>query len=102
MGVTHTHIGGHVRRRPRQPRPLPLRELDANGVTAVSYYTLAGGVMTFTHTEVPPQARGGGIASRLIAGALEAARARGLKIVVRCPFVGAYLAKHPEFNDLLA
>ena len=35
-------------------------ELDANGVTAVSYYTLAGGVMTFTHTEVPPQARGGG------------------------------------------
>jgi len=77
-------------------------ELDANGVTAVSYYTLAGGVMTFTHTEVPPQARGGGIASRLIAGALEAARARGLKIVVRCPFVGAYLGKHPEFNDLLA
>jgi predicted GNAT family acetyltransferase len=77
-------------------------ELDANGATAVSYYTLAGGVMTFTHTEVPLQARGGGIASRLIAGALEAARARGLKIVVRCPFVGAYLAKHPEFNDLLA
>ncbi len=77
-------------------------ELEANGVTAVSYYTLAGGVMTFTHTEVPPQARGTGIASRLIAGALEAARARGLKIAVRCPFVGAYLDKHPEFNDLLA
>ena len=81
----------------RQPYPL-----DAQRVTAVSYYTLAGGVMTFTHTEVPPQARGGGIASRLIAGALEAARARGLKIVARCPFVGAYLGKHPEFNDLLA
>ena len=77
-------------------------ELDANGVTAVSYYRLADGVMTFTHTEVPPQARGVGIASRLIAGALEAARARGLKIAVRCPFVSAYLGKHPEFNDLLA
>jgi len=77
-------------------------ELDANGVTAVSYYRLAGGVMTFTHTEVPPEARGAGIASRLIAGALEAARARGLKIAVRCAFVGAYLAKHPEFDDLLA
>jgi predicted GNAT family acetyltransferase len=101
LGVTHTHIASMpaaVRDNPALSR----FELDANGVTAVSYYTLAGVVMTFTHTEVPPQARGGGIASRLIAGALEAARARGLKIVVRCPFVGAYLGKHPEFNDLLA
>ena len=77
-------------------------ELEAKGVTAVSYYTLAGGVMTFTHTEVPPQVRGTGIASRLFAGALEAARARGLKIAVRCPFLSAYLGKHPAFNDLLA
>jgi len=51
---------------------------------------------------VPPQARGGGTASRLIAGALQAARARGLKIVPRCSFVSAYLAKHPEFQDLVA
>jgi predicted GNAT family acetyltransferase len=53
-------------------------ELDANGVKAVANYTIAGNVITFTHTEVPPQARGGGTASRLIAGALQAARARGL------------------------
>src|ERR1017187_7311331 len=91
---------GHACCRPRQP--LSRFELDADGVMAVSYYRLAGDVMTFTHTEVPPEARGAGIASRLIAGALEAARARGLKIVVRWPFVSAYLAKHPEFNDLLA
>ena len=77
-------------------------ELDANGVTAVANYKIADGVITFTHTEVPPQARGGGTASRLIAGALEAARARGLKVVAHCSFVRAYLAKHPEFQDLLA
>ena len=51
-------------------------ELDAGGVTAVAYYKLADGVITFTHTEVPPHAQGAGIASSLIAGALEAARAR--------------------------
>ena len=77
-------------------------ELDADGVTAMANYKLAGNVITFTHTEVPPQARHGGIASRLIEGALEAVRARGLKIVPRCSFVRAYLEKHPEFHDLLA
>ena len=77
-------------------------ELDADGVTAVANYRLAGGVMTFTHTEVPPHARGEGIASRLIAGALAAVRARELKVVARCSFVSAYIERHPEFRDLLA
>jgi predicted GNAT family acetyltransferase len=77
-------------------------ELDANGVTAVANYTLGGGLITFTHTEVPPEARGHGIASRLIGGALEAARTRRLSVAARCAFVSAYLDRHPEFRDLLA
>jgi uncharacterized protein len=77
-------------------------ELDVNGATAVANYQLKGGVMTITHTEVPAQARHGGIASQLIAGALQAARARGLKIVPRCSFVKAYVDEHPEVRDLLA
>jgi predicted GNAT family acetyltransferase len=44
---------------------------------------------------------GHGIGSELVRGALEAARARGLKVVPKCPFVAAYMAKHPQFNDLL-
>jgi uncharacterized protein len=77
-------------------------ELDAGGVPAVANYKLGDGVITFTHTEVPARARGGGIASRLIAGALQAARVRKLTVVAHCSFVRAYLAKHPEFHDLLA
>jgi predicted GNAT family acetyltransferase len=77
-------------------------ELDADGVTAVANYRLDGRVMTFTHTEVPPLARHGGIASHLIEGALAAVRARGLKIVPRCSFVKAYVDKHPQTHDLLA
>lgn len=76
-------------------------ELDADGHTAVAYYQLAPGVITFTHTEVPPALSGRGIGSRLARGALEAARARGLKVVAKCPFVSAYMGKHSEFNDLL-
>jgi predicted GNAT family acetyltransferase len=58
--------------------------------------------MTFTHTETPQRLRGRGIASRLVHGALEAVRARGLKVVPRCSFVANYVARHREFDDLLA
>ena len=77
-------------------------ELDVDGGTAVANYTVADGVITFTHTEVPLPARGAGVASRLIQSALEMVRALGLKVVARCCFVRAYLAKHPEFRDLVA
>jgi uncharacterized protein len=77
-------------------------ELDADGATAFLNYRLAGNVMTLDHTETPVAARGRGIASQLVDGVLRQARARGLKIVPRCPFVTAYLGKHPEYRDLLA
>ncbi len=77
-------------------------ELDAGGVTAFMKYRLNGGVLTLDHTETPVEARGRGIASRLVKAVLDEARRRGLKIVPRCPFVSAYLAKHPEFRDLVA
>jgi uncharacterized protein len=76
-------------------------ELDVEDQTAVAYYKRAPGVMTITHTETPAPVRGRGIASRLVRGMLEAARAQRLKVVARCPFVSAYIAKHPEFADLL-
>lgn len=76
-------------------------ELDADGGTAVAYYRLTPGLITFTHTETPFALRGRGVASRLVRSALEAARAQGLKVVPACAFVGAYIAKHPEFGDLL-
>jgi predicted GNAT family acetyltransferase len=76
-------------------------ELDVGGHTAAAYYRLSPGVITFTHTEVPAELSGHGIGSELVRGALEAARARGLKVVPKCPFVAAYMAKHPQFNDLL-
>ena len=77
-------------------------ELDADGVTAFARYRLAGTVMTIDHTETPEAARGRGLASELIKGVLEAARARGFRIVPRCPFVSAYIRRHPEYRDLVA
>jgi predicted GNAT family acetyltransferase len=77
-------------------------ELDADGATAFVNYKIDGGTITLLHTETPVALRGRGIASRLVHDVLEDIRARGLKMVPRCAFVHAYLAKHPEFHDLVA
>jgi predicted GNAT family acetyltransferase len=76
-------------------------ELDTDGQMAVAYYTMAPGVITFTHTEVPQALSGRGVGSRLVQGALEQVRAQGLRVVPKCPFVSAFMGKHPEYNDLL-
>lgn len=77
-------------------------ELDLGGVTAIANYMLADGVMAFTHTEVPAALRERGVGSRLVRGALEAARAQGLRVKPYCSFVRSYIARHPEFHDLVA
>jgi uncharacterized protein len=76
-------------------------ELDVDGHIAATYYKIADGVITFIHTEVPPELGGKGIGSRLIKGALDQVRADGLKVIAECPFVKAYIEKHPEYADLL-
>ena len=77
-------------------------ELDAHGGVAFATYRRADGVITFMHTETPRALRGRGVASALIQGALEAARAEGLKVKALCPFVSDYITAHPEFGDLVA
>ena len=76
-------------------------ELRADGHTAATYYKIADGVITFIHTEVPPELGGKGIGSKRIKGALDQVRADGLKVIAECPFVKAYIEKHPEYADLL-
>jgi predicted GNAT family acetyltransferase len=76
-------------------------ELDADGGTALMYYRLAPGEITLTHTEVPPALGGKGVGSALVRGVLDLARERGLKVIAKCPFVAAYMGRHPEYDDLL-
>ena len=75
-------------------------ELEHDGHLAVAYYRVAEDVITFMHTEVPSELSGRGMGSRLIAGALDEARRRGLKVTAECPFVSGFIAKHPEYRDL--
>jgi len=76
-------------------------ELAVDGHIAATYYEVAGGVITFVHTEVPPELGGKGIGSRLIKGALDQVRSEGLKVIAQCPFVKTYIDKHPDLAGLL-
>lgn len=58
------------------------------------------GQRVFPHTEVDEEFGGRGLATVLIGEALAITRADGLRIVPICPTVKAYVAKHPEFEDI--
>jgi uncharacterized protein len=60
------------------------------------------GVVLLVHTEIDPAFAGQGLGERLVADALDDLRARGLKLVPLCPFVRAYLRRHPDQADLVA
>jgi uncharacterized protein len=76
-------------------------EIEQDGQIAYLDYTLSANVLELTHTEVPEALRGRGLASSLAETALGWAQERGLKVDVVCPSVRHYVAKHPEYSDLV-
>ena len=77
-------------------------ELRLDDSVAFIAYTKSGDRISFDHTEVPRELGGRGAGSRLAQGALELARAQGLKVIPRCTYIAGYLQKHPEFAALVA
>lgn len=59
------------------------------------------GQAIFWHTEVDPAYEGKGIGSVLARHALDDVRARGEQVIAQCPFIAAYIKRHPEYADLL-
>ena len=72
----------------------------------VAGFTLAkegdGGVVLFSHTEIENAYEGQGLASKLVAGALDDVRRQGRTIEVTCEYVQGFLEKHSEYKDLVA
>ena len=76
-------------------------EIEQNGEVACLEYSLSGGVLGLRHTEVPKKLRGMRIASTLAETALRWARENNVKVDIVCPVVQEYIAKHPEYSDLV-
>jgi uncharacterized protein len=76
-------------------------ELVVDGHLATAFYKIDSNVITFIHTEVPPELGGRGVGSKLAQGALDQVRGSGMNVIAACPFVKAWIGKHPEYKDLL-
>jgi hypothetical protein len=61
-------------------------------------YRQVGTRRILLHTEVDDAFAGRGVGAALARHALEAARSSGTRVTVKCPFIRAWLARHPEYE----
>lgn len=76
-------------------------EAELGGDIAFAEYRLTPGRLTLPHTVVPPAFEGKGVASALARTAFDYARKQGLAVIPTCPFMSAWVKKHPEQQDLV-
>jgi predicted GNAT family acetyltransferase len=83
------------------PEELRYEALRDGRLVGIIRYRTEPGVVVLVHTEVDEAVEGTGVGSQLVRGALDDLRARGLRVVPLCPFVAAYLRRHPESADIV-
>src|SRR3954453_9168387 len=117
--ASRSFFGPQAEKRPTIERKYHTLDIDFNNITvednpaaqryqaqigeylAVAVYRLDANTITFTHTQVPKELEGHGIANKLAHAALEDARARQLTVVPQCPFIGSYIRRHKEYLALV-
>lgn len=92
-------------------QPIEIEDTGSKGRYVVRGADGAEAEMTFTkvgesrliidHTGVPDAFRGQGVGAKLVARAVEDARAQGKTIIPLCPFAAAQFRRHPEWADVL-
>ena len=76
-------------------------ERETEHGTAVLAYRRDGDRLLLTHTEVPEPDEGAGHGGALVRAAFDHARREGLRVVPICPFVAAWLQRHPDQADIV-
>lgn len=72
------------------------------GALALAYYREDDGLVVLTHTEVPSEYSGQGLGTELATGVFDLIRQSGRRAVLKCPFMGNFFARHPEYSDIVA
>lgn len=72
---------------------------SGDALAGVAEYRERGDRTIFTHTEVDAAFEGQGVGKALAAAALDETVRRGRVIVPVCPFIAAYLKRHPEYAE---
>lgn len=83
------------------PEQLTFSATSGDVELGVLSYQRLDHALDLRHTVVEPQAEGRGVGSALVRAALDVARSEHLSVIPTCWFVGEFVAKHPEYEDLL-
>ena len=75
--------------------------VTVDGVDGVVDYHKEGSVMVLTHTTVPAQIGGRGIAGQLVREAFDYARGQGWKVRPTCSYAATWAERHTEYLSLL-
>jgi predicted GNAT family acetyltransferase len=73
----------------------------ASALAGWTDYHLQPGLITVMHTELDPAFEGRRVGSRFVAAVLDDIRRRDLRVLPMCPFVRAFIQRHPEYADLV-
>ena len=76
-------------------------ETEADSEKAFIEYRMKDDAIALMHTFVPPALEGRGIAAALTNWALEYVKHEASPLIVYCPYIAAYMKKHPEYDTLL-
>lgn len=68
----------------------------------VAFFRPDDHTLALTHTEVDPALEGRGIGSNLVKQVLTYAEQHNQKIVPLCPFVAAYIKRHPDWQRIVS
>lgn len=77
-------------------------ELTIDGYTAIIEYKIIGDSIYLLHTETPEELGGKGVGAAIAEKAFSYIEEHHLKAVAYCPFIVAYLERHPEWKRILA
>ncbi len=78
-------------------------EQETDGkLSIVVYENVNDKTLALTHTEVDPSLEGHGVGSKLVEGVLTYVEEHNLTIVPLCPFVSAYIKRHPDWNRVVS
>ncbi|MFE2009152.1 GNAT family N-acetyltransferase [Streptomyces sp. NPDC059491] len=87
--------------RPEKSRYEILAGDDGTEIAGFAEYHLSDGEIAFLHTETDSRFAGRGLGGLLARGALDDARARGLRVLPYCPFIRGWIGRHPAYADLV-
>lgn len=76
-------------------------ELSLDGLLAYIKYEQEANVIKLIHTKVDPKLEGKGMATAIIEKTLDYIEKNNFKLIPICPFVVAYIKRHPEWKRII-